>query len=64
MPGTLGIGYGSRLATDEPCWATWEWGDVAAITSEPLDPSNARHREAVRSTAAAYEITLPPDWGD
>jgi len=63
MPDALGIGYRSRLATDEPCWATWDSVDVA-ITSEPLDPSNPRHREAVRSTAAAYEIMLPPDWAD
>lgn len=61
LPEALGIGYRSRLATDEPCWAIWERVTVD-ITSTPLDPANPQHREAVRAVVAGYEIGLPAGW--
>jgi hypothetical protein len=57
----LGIGYRSRLATDEPCWAIWDTTSVV-VTSVVLDPSDPLHRNAVRTVATAYEITLPSSW--
>ena len=61
LPEALGIGYRSRLATDEPCWAIWEHVNVE-VTSIPLDPGNAQHADAVRTVAARYEIRLPNAW--
>ena len=61
IPAALGIGYRSRLATDEPCWAIWE-GTTVSVTSVALDPADAIHRDAVRTVAAAYELELPTSW--
>ena len=61
IPDALGIGYRSRLATDEPCWALWESTGVS-VTSVALDPADPIHRDAVRTVAAAYEIDLPVIW--
>ncbi len=57
----LGIGYRSRLATDEPCWAIWDTTAVD-VTSVALDPNDLLHRDAVRTVCAAYEIELPSAW--
>jgi len=61
IPRALGIGYRSRLATNEPCWAIWDTTSVV-VTSVALDPSDPLHRDAVRTVAAAYEIDLPESW--
>ncbi len=61
MPEALGIGYRSRLATDEPCWAIWET-TMVDVTSVPLNPSDPLHYDAVHTVAAAYEIDLPSSW--
>ncbi len=61
LPAALGVGYHSRLATDEACWAIWQETNVD-ISSAPLDPQNEQHREAVNRVAALFEIELPPDW--
>lgn len=61
IPQALGIGYHSRLATDEPCWAIWE-RTVVSVMSVALDPADAIHRDSVRTVAAAYEIHLPAVW--
>lgn len=61
LPQALGIGYRSRLATDEPCWAIWQHVSVD-VTTTRLDPENAQHRGAVRMVAASYEIPLPETW--
>lgn len=61
VPAALGIGYRSRLASNEPCWAIWETTPVD-VTSTPLDSSDAQHPEAVQTVAAEFEIELPPGW--
>lgn len=61
IPDALGVGYRSRFATDEPCWAIWEQTTVA-VDSVPLSPADRQHREAVRGVAAMLEITLPSGW--
>ncbi len=61
LPQVLGIGYRSRLATDEPCWAIW--GNVTVdVGSVALDPDDPQHRDAIRSVAAEFEIDLPNRW--
>ncbi len=57
----LGVGYRSRFATDEPCWATWE-GTKVAVDSVPLNPGDPQHRDGVRTVAASFELTLPVPW--
>jgi hypothetical protein len=57
----LGIGYHSRLATDEVCWAIWETTTVD-VTSVALSPSDVQHRDTVRRVAATFEIDLPDNW--
>ena len=61
LPQVLGIGYRSRLATDEPCWAIWGTINVD-VNSLPLDPDDPQHRDAVRSVAGEFEIELPNGW--
>lgn len=61
VPDALGIGYRSRLAWNDPCWAIWETTKVD-VTSTPLDASDAQHREAVQTVATEFEIELPPNW--
>jgi hypothetical protein len=61
IPDALGIGYRSRLASDEPCWAIWETTPVE-VSSEPLSPDVPQHRHAVKGVAAEFEIELPPPW--
>jgi hypothetical protein len=61
MSDALGIGYRSRLATDEACWAIWETTRVA-VAAAPLTPSDPQHRDAVRRVAATFEIELPDRW--
>lgn len=61
VPEALGIGYGSRLASKEPCWAIWHTTPVH-VSSRPLSEHDTRHREAVREVAAEFEIELPANW--
>lgn len=61
LPDDLGISYFSRLATNEPCWATWSTTRVD-VSREPLSPDNPLHRAAVRNVAASFEIELPDIW--
>lgn len=61
VPATLGIGYRSRLASNEPCWAIWHTTPVD-VSSSPLSPANPQHLGSVRSVAAEFEIQLPTDW--
>ncbi|HEX9711279.1 MAG TPA: hypothetical protein VGB52_01860 [Actinomycetota bacterium] len=61
IPDALGVGYHSRFATDEPCWAVWETTAVA-VESVHLNPSDPQHRAAVQSAAATFELTLPAQW--
>jgi hypothetical protein len=61
VPEALGIGYRSRFATNEPCWAIWETTTVD-VTSVPLSPSDPQHLEAVRAVASDFEIVLPAGW--
>ncbi len=61
IPEALGVGYRSRFATDEPCWAIWEKTRVA-IDSVPLNPADPQQRDAVRAVAAMLEVTLPAGW--
>ncbi len=61
IPTALGIGYHSRLATNEACWAIWESTNVH-VTSVQLSPEDAQHRDTVREVAALFEIALPADW--
>ncbi len=61
IPDALGVGYRSRFATDEPCWAIWET-TRGAVNSVPLTVDDPPHRDGVRAVAAAFEITLPVGW--
>ena len=61
IPDALGLGYRSRFATDEPCWAIWYTTRVD-VDSVALSPTNPQHLEAVRTVTAAFEVTLPPQW--
>ncbi len=60
-PGALGVGYHSRLASDERCFAIWGT-TLVDVKSAALDPDNPRHRDAVRAVAARFEIDLPEGW--
>jgi hypothetical protein len=57
----LGLGYRSRFATDEPCWAIWHTTRVS-VESVPLSPADPQHAEAVRTAASTLEISLPAPW--
>ena len=61
VPGVDGIGYWSRLDSGERCWAIYDHVPVS-VTIAMLDPTSGEHREAVRSVARRFEITLPPQW--
>jgi hypothetical protein len=61
VPAALWVGYHSRLATDEVCWAIWESTNVD-VTTTRLDPSNEQHRDGVKRVATLFEIELPPNW--
>jgi hypothetical protein len=61
MPDGLGVGYRSRFASDEPCWAIWHTTSVD-VESVPLSPGDPHHVEAVKSVAAEFEIVLPAGW--
>jgi RES domain-containing protein len=61
IPDALGLGYRSRFATDEPCWAIWHTTAVS-VESVPLSPDDPQHIDAMRAAASALEITLPPPW--
>lgn len=56
-----GIGYRSRLDSDERCWAVF--GHVPVnVTITSLDPTDRDTRSVVRAVAARLEIALPDPW--
>ncbi len=61
VQGVDGIGYWSRLDSRERCWAIYDHVPVSVAVA-PLGPAHNEHREAVRSVARRFEITLPTQW--
>lgn len=59
-----GVRYLSRLDLHEECWAVFDRTRVEFDAAQPLNSSNAGHREALQSAAALLQLQLPPAWED